>query len=123
MMLSALAETATTETAKLNINPAQVFCLVFDVYLIISGLASLITKKLYGTFGRAAGRYTEESLEKFVRPYGVCQLCFGIGMLVLMAPVLFFNDKNIPMIIVGGVIALAGAVGLCVAQKKILVKK
>ena len=99
------------------------FCLVFDLYMILCGVAGLIRGKLYGALARSAGQYTEESLAQFVRPYSLCQLGFGLGMAILLGPTVLLGVKDLVWIILGGVLALASAVGMLLAQKKILKKR
>ena len=58
------ADTAASATQSVNtrMSGGTILCLVFDLYLIVCGLAGLINKKIYGGLARSANRYTEESL-------------------------------------------------------------
>ena len=122
MISSALAEAAAAST-RTEIRPALIFSLVFNLYFLITGIASLITKKYYGSYARFIGRYTDESVEKFLRPYGISQTLIGAGMATFQVPYVFFGINSIALAVVGAVIAIAGIVILFVYQKKYLVRK
>ena len=130
MFSEAMAEAAASATEAVSavassstqMRPGTVITLVFDAYFFLTGIASLITGKVYGAYGRVAGSYTDESLGKFARPYGVGQIMIGGGALLAFLPVTL-GYMSIPLVIAGFVIGIAGCVGLLVAHKKILVKR
>ena len=126
MFATAIAEAATTATETsssfhFELDFSTIISILFVGYFLVMGLACLFTGKVYG-FGKSADKYTDESLAKFARPYGLVLIAVGIG-LFLCDLYLFIGYKNIPAIVAGAVIVVAGLVGLALGYKKILVKK
>jgi len=91
----------------------------------LGGLASIITGKVY-LMGRSAEKYTDESLQKYARPYGLLNLISGLG-LVLM-PLLNGGLFKIGSYEVStGVAVMVAALVICLiiglTTRNILVKK
>ena len=126
MFAKALAEatetaTSTSSSFSFELNLSTVISILFVGYFVITGLACLITGKVYG-FGKSAKDYTDESLAKFARPFGLSELCVGIAVALLD---LYFvvGYKQLPVLIGGIVVAVVAVVIAAVGAGKPLVKK
>ena len=123
MFTTALAEATTTTTSSsfsFQLDFSTIITIVLVAYFLIIGIASLATGKVYGWKGIT--KYTDESVAKFARPYGLCEILAGIG-LGMVDSYLTLGIKIMPVIIAGAVVLVIAVIGIAVATKKILVKK
>ena len=84
MITSAIAEAASTATEATSsvgfeLNISTIVMIAICGYIVFIGLASLITGKVYG-MGKTASKYTDESLAKYARPYGLAELLAGVAL-------------------------------------------
>ena len=86
-----------------------VFAIV--LYVLACGVASIATGKVYG-MGQSVTKYTEESLHAFAVPWGISQICLGLGLLgydLLVNNIVSVGDFSHPLgwIILGIGVVLA----------------
>ena len=127
MFAAAIAEateTVTTTTTSTSVgfhmDIDMILTIVIFGFIIVQGLGSLFTGKVFG-FGKSAQNYTDESLGAFARPWGVGQILMGSGLLLLDFR-FFQNVKSTPVMIAGIACLVLAIVVMVLAQKK-LVKK
>ena len=87
MFLStAIAEAANTVSTSssfhFELDFSTIIAIIFAGYFVLSGLASIFTGKVYG-FGKSAQQFTDESLGKYSRPWGLGMVVLGIGFALL----------------------------------------
>lgn len=93
------------------------FFLVLGAVLILAGLASLVTGKIYLMGGNPASKYTEESLAKYARPHGISNILLGAGFVLEHV----FSNEVTGLIACGVCLVLACVI--VIVSKKVLVKK
>ena len=127
MFASALAEAVTTTATSssysynFELNLSTIISILFVGYFVVIGLACIFTGKVYG-FGKAAKDYTDESLAKFARPFGLAELLIGVAV-ALLDLYLVIGIKEMPLLIGGIVVAVLAVVIAGVSAGKTLVKK
>jgi len=92
--------------------------IAISAYLIIVGLATLFTGKVY-TMGSSAAKYTEESLKKFTKPLGLSNLVGGIGLLAYD----LLQDKHFEIGLIVMAVLIIISLVIYFMGKKVLVKK
>jgi len=96
----------------------DIIIVVLGALNVLAGLASLVTGKVY-LMGSSAAKYTEESLKKYARPYGLTTILVGAGFIAYQ----LIKCESFP---VGAVILLVCCVAgliISIANRKVLVKK
>jgi len=63
-------------------NSFDIIIIALGAFNILTGLASLVTGKLY-MMGSSASKYTDESLARYARPNGLMSLLTGVGLVAL----------------------------------------
>ena len=111
-------------------NVTSIVLLLVGLYDLFAGLLGMIQGKIYINAKNYTNRYTEESLLRFARPFGLVNVLLGLSIaagslcnLRDFAPLSFFNNINRGAFygVLAGLCVLAIVI-LVIAQKK-LVKK
>lgn len=101
----------------------EIIFVMMGVYMVLKGLASLFTGKVYSTF---SGKYTEESLARYARPLGCANLLIGAGIVAHnLVKTHLFTLGGISMSIGLTALIVCGVVGIIIliASNKLLVKR
>ena len=124
-LTTAIAEAAdtvsTSSSFHFELDFSTIIAIVFAGYFILSGLASIFTGKVYG-FGKTAQNYTDESLGKYARPWGLGMVIMGIGFAVLDLH-LTCGYGTSAMIWIGIAVLVVALAIIALGAKKCLVKK
>lgn len=104
----------------------SIFFIVFGLYEFATGIAGFVKGKIYNNAKHLTERYTEESLQKYAKPYGIGTALLGLCLILL--EVAFAGPRYIPSLnktvvyIIGGILLVAALV-IMIVSNKMLVKK
>lgn len=131
ILSSALAETveAAAETAAEAVTQPSagsklvgIIFILFGLYELVQGIATIVTKKLYGKDNiKAYSKYTEESVKACIAPIGLSNALIGAALIIASLYDVFPLQRNVCWII-GAALAVIAIIILLLLGKK-LVKK
>jgi len=96
----------------------DIIIIVLGAINVLAGLASLVTGKVY-LMGSSAAKYTEESLKKYARPYGITTILVGVGFIALQ----LIKSESFPVGAVIMIVCCVAALVISIMNRKVLVKK
>jgi len=106
-------------------NSFDIIIIALGAFNILTGLASLVTGKLY-MMGSSAAKYTDESLARYARPNGLMSLLTGIGLVALhliKTELKITESFHVEWGLVILVAACAVTIVIYLANRKVLVRK
>ncbi len=102
-------------------NTALIFDLILVAAFVIEGLFQLFSGKMFNYAG-FTNRYTQESIDRFVRPSGAAVILEGVGFFLFSFSI---DGGPLPHIMcwVGGIVMVLSVAAYLIMIKTILVKK